>query len=83
MQLPNHTLMHYRHAKVPACRKHNELFGGEIEQKLSDGSPTDLEVYLWALKVHVGLLCMDLMLPDDRRNPLGEPISVMGLTGCS
>ena len=59
LRLPDNTLMAYRHAKVPACTLHNNRIFGPLEKRVSEGIATELDVYVWAFKVHAGLLRMD------------------------
>ncbi|EMO3476335.1 TPA: hypothetical protein ACLG03_002600 [Pseudomonas aeruginosa] len=71
--LPNDTFLQYRHAVVPAKGTHNTKFS-EIETRISQGILKGEEVYLWALKIHVGLLARDSTLKDDIKNPKSETI---------
>lgn len=66
--LPNGTTIAYRNAKVPAAQAHNTKFG-EIEDRLSRGVATLQEVYLWAFKIHVGLIHRSASLRIDIRSP--------------
>lgn len=61
--LPNGTKYAYHNVKVPACRDHNSLFGS-IESRIGNGIYDPLEVYLWALKIHIGLKIIDSNLID-------------------
>jgi hypothetical protein len=63
-KLPNNSLLQYRHAVVPAKSSHNTKFS-EIESRISQGILKSEEVYLWVLKIYVGLLTIDLNLRDD------------------
>ena len=66
--LPNGTPIAYRNAKVPAAQAHNTKFG-EIEDRLSRGVATLQEIYLWAFKIHVGLIHRSASLRIDIRSP--------------
>jgi hypothetical protein len=63
--IPNGTPLPYRYVKVPVASKHNAAFGN-IENRISQGIYSPQEVYLWALKVHVGFLFRDATLKVDR-----------------
>lgn len=66
--IPNGTTLKYRHLTVPAAKEHNALFG-QIENRVSQGEYRLDEVYLWALKLHVGLILRDSSLRVDIRDP--------------
>ena len=71
--LPNGTTLPYRYVKVPVASKHNGTFG-QIEQRISQGIYTAQEVYLWALKIHIGFIFRDATLKIDRRRPDSDTI---------
>lgn len=62
--IPNGTNIRYKHLVIPAQKTHNEKFG-EIENRISKGIFKINEVYLWALKIHIGLLYKDSNLKFD------------------
>ncbi|WP_062584663.1 hypothetical protein [Rhizobium sp. Leaf311] len=66
--IPNGTTISYKNAVVPAAKEHNARFG-KIEEKLSRGTATLQEIYLWAFKVHVGLIHRNASLKVDIRSP--------------
>ncbi|WP_448166827.1 hypothetical protein [Burkholderia ambifaria] len=66
--LPNGTEIPYKHAKIPVAETHNSHFG-TIEDRVSRGVATPQELYLWAFKVHVGLLYRSSTLKIDIRSP--------------
>jgi hypothetical protein len=66
--LPNGTPIAYRNARVPAAQAHNTKFG-EIEDRLSRGVAPLQEIYLWAFKIHVGLIHRSASLRIDIRSP--------------
>lgn len=72
-KLPNDSFLQYKHAVVPAKSSHNTKFS-EIEGRISQGILKNDEVYLWALKIHVGLLARDSTLKDDIRDPQSRNI---------
>lgn len=72
-KLPNNSFLQYRHAAVPAKSSHNKKFS-EIESRISQGILKIEEVYLWALKIHVGLLAIDSNLRDDIKDPKSKTI---------
>lgn len=68
LYLPNGTKLPYKHAKVPAKDAHNNKFS-QIENRISQGIFDPLEVYLWAFKIHLGLIYRDKTLRWDIRDP--------------
>lgn len=77
LRLPNGTQLKYKHVVVPAQKKHNQKFS-EIENNISNGILNHNEVYLWALKIHIGLLFRDSTLKLDIKNPNSEFIVNLG-----
>jgi hypothetical protein len=68
LNIPNGTKLQYRYVKVPVRSSDNTKFG-EIENRISQGLFDLQEVYLWALKIHIGLLFRDAGLKIDRSIP--------------
>lgn len=68
LSIPNATKLQYRYVKVPVRSSDNTKFG-EIENRISQGLYDPQEVYLWALKIHIGLLFRDASLKIDRSAP--------------
>lgn len=66
--LPNGTQIAYRNAKIPVSDAHNTTFG-RIETRMAQGVATDQEIYLWAFKIHVGLIYKNAGLKVDIRAP--------------
>jgi hypothetical protein len=75
--LPNGTELRYSHARVPASQKHNAAFG-KIENRIAEGQASQMEVYLWALKIHIGLIFRDSTLRADVKKPKGPFILDIG-----
>lgn len=73
LYLPNGTKLPYKYAKVPAKREHNERFS-RIEKRISEGNFDPMEVYLWAFKIHLGLIYRDSTLNWDVRDPHSRKI---------
>jgi hypothetical protein len=71
--LPNKTGIKYKNLLVPASKSHNEKFG-EIENRIASGHLEPNEAYLWALKIHIGLLYRDSTLRFNIEEPLSKPI---------
>jgi hypothetical protein len=69
--IPNGTPLPYRYVKVPVASKHNTTFG-QIEQRISQGTYSPTEVYLWALTIHIGFIFRDATLKIDRSRPDSE-----------
>ena len=69
--LPNGTKLPYRDAVIPVSKKHNSNFG-KIENNISRNVYKLEEVYLWALKLHLGLIFRDSSLKFDRSS-FGSP----------
>lgn len=68
LYLPNGTRLPYKHAKVPAKDTHNLNFS-RIENRISQGIFEPQELYLWAYKIHLGLIYRDTTLRWDIRDP--------------
>lgn len=66
--LPNGSQIAYRNAKVPAAAAHNGKFG-EIEDRVSRNVASLQDLYLWAFKVHIGLIYRSASLRVDIRSP--------------
>lgn len=66
--LPNGTTIQYKHAKVPVAQEHNSRFGS-IEDRVARGVANPQELYLWAFKIHVGLIHRSSTLKVDIRSP--------------
>lgn len=66
--LPNQTTFRYAKAKIPVKTEHNGEFG-KIESKMSQGRFTLQEAYLWALKIHIGMMWLDSRLRRERKEP--------------
>lgn len=75
--IPNGTTLKYKHLKVPASKKHNGRFG-EIENRISEGKFDLGEIYLWALKIHIGFIFRDSTLRFDIKNPAAPFILDIG-----
>lgn len=70
LSLPNGTQLEYRQATAPASKTHNGIFS-RIENNISRGVYNPTEIYLWAFKIHVGMLQKHVTLKYDRstQNP--------------
>ena len=66
--IPNGTTLKYKHHRVPADALANNRFG-VIEERISRGIFDLAEVYLWALKLHIGCIYRDASLKFDIENP--------------
>jgi len=66
--LPNGTELKYKHLKVPAAKEHNQNFG-KIEENISRDQFDLAELYLWALKIHIGFIYRDSSLRANIRDP--------------
>lgn len=75
--VPNGTELKYKLLVVPADRAENSKFG-EIENRISQGCYNLDEVYLWALKIHIGLIFRDSSLRVNIRDPESEFILDIG-----
>jgi hypothetical protein len=70
--IPNGTSLKYRHVRVPAASEPNKIFG-QIENRISQGILDPAEIYLWALKIHVGFIYRDSSLKLDIKKNNGSP----------
>lgn len=75
--LPNGTSLPYRQVTVPVKREHNASFGA-IESRISEGKFVPDELYLWALKIHIGLLYRDARLRARQFDPSSNTILSLG-----
>lgn len=66
LTIPNNTTLPYRQVKVPVLLEHNNAFS-VIEKNIERGIFNKNEVYLWALKIHIGLIYRDASLKIDRK----------------
>lgn len=66
--IPNGTELKYKHLKVPALDSHNNNFG-KIETKISQNKFDKDELYLWALKIHIGFIYKNSNLRFNIKNP--------------
>jgi hypothetical protein len=71
--LPNGTTLPYRQVTVPVARAHNAKFGA-IESRISQGDLIADELYLWALKIHIGLLYRDARLRVRQSDPTSSTL---------
>jgi hypothetical protein len=71
--LPNGTRSRYRHVTVPVREEDNGRFA-EIESAMSKGTFTPSEAYLWALKIHIGLIFRDSRLKATRHQHDSPPL---------
>ncbi len=77
LYIPNGTTLPYKFAKVPVKREHNNEFS-KIENKISQGVFDLDEVYLWALKIHIGMLYRDSSLKADQKLPTSPTLLNIG-----
>jgi hypothetical protein len=63
--IPNGTPLQYRYVKVPVSSKNNATFG-KVENRISRAIYLPQEIYLWALKIHIGFIFRDATLKFDR-----------------
>lgn len=73
LRIPNGTLLQYKHHCVPADSNANQRFG-EIERRISQGILDPAEVYLWALKIHIGCIYRDGSILTNRRDPTSPTV---------
>jgi hypothetical protein len=74
--LPNRTSMPMARVKVPACERHNKIFG-KIEDRLARGAASPMEIFLWGLKVRAGLWYLDSRLRHDQAEPESGPLQTL------
>lgn len=73
IRLPNGTFTQYKHLKVPAAADHNSSFG-QIEDRISRGRLTPIDLYLWCFKLHIGLIYRDTSLKANIKDPQSPTI---------
>lgn len=69
VRVRNGSSVKYMHQVLPACKHCNGVRFAEIENKIKNNSATDQELFLWALKVYVGLNIKDTGLLEERSRP--------------
>jgi len=67
VMLPNQTAFRYAKAKVAVKGQHNRAFG-RIESRMAEGRFSLQDAYLWALKIHIGMMWLDARLKRERRD---------------
>jgi hypothetical protein len=73
MFIPNGSTLKYKYHQVPAEKTSNNLFG-DIENRISQGFLDPAEIYLWALKIHIGCIYRDASLRFDIKDPSSPSI---------
>ncbi len=68
--IPNGSALPYKYVKVPVASEPNGRFG-QIENRIAQGILDPSELYLWALKLHIGFIYRDSTLKYDRRKSEG------------
>lgn len=71
LTIPNGTKIRYDKLKIPVSSEANTSFA-KIEKNISEGIYNTDELYLWAFKIHIGLLTKDSQLKIDRRKNNSE-----------
>ncbi|WP_139432545.1 hypothetical protein [Aeromonas veronii] len=84
LMIRNDTEVKYIHQVMPACAKCNGNRFSPIEERVKNGSASSQDLYVWALKIYVGLNLKDTQLLEDRRTPskgtvLTEEESIKGI----
>jgi hypothetical protein len=74
--LPNRTTLRMSQAQVPACERHNKIFG-RIEERLAQGAASPMEIFLWGLKVRAGLWYLDSRLRHDQSDADSGPVQTL------
>lgn len=75
--LPNGTPIKYKYCKIPVKQSENSEFS-KIEKNISEGIYHPMELYLWALKIHIGLLYRSSNLKSDIKKPESSSILEIG-----
>lgn len=71
LELLNGTAARYDQLLVPACRECNNIHAGQLEARIAEGTASSQDMWLWMLKIHLGLLYWESGKPmtQDRRMP--------------
>jgi hypothetical protein len=86
LELANHTTLRYSQLLVPACATCNNVHASQLEGRVSRGTASLQEMWLWMLKIQLGIYYWESGKPlsRDRRSPdHGEPISSLDLINLS
>jgi len=85
LELLNGTAARYEQLLVPACRECNNIHAGQLEARVAEGTASSQDMWLWMLKIHLGLLYWESGKPmtQDRRKPESAqpvfPLESLGL----
>ncbi len=74
LRLWNGTFVPYKQVVIPLCQTCNGNLLSRLESKVRLGTATEIEYYLWALKIRFCLSIKDSTLPMDRSNPSSGPL---------
>lgn len=66
LKLPNGSSIPYRQLIVPLCSKCNSEIYGPIENRISMGTETERDIWLWCNKIHYGMITKYQDLKLDR-----------------
>ena len=74
LELSNGTTLPYRQAVLPACVRCNGKRFAQLENRIKEGSASQRDYDLWALKISYCLSHKDASLFADRANPKAGPL---------
>src|SRR5580704_13377068 len=83
LTLLNQTRIQYRHLKVPCCTSCNNVHLSQLENRVKTllfnrslhyAQQHLDQIYVWAMKILVGIIYAERLLPRRRRHPKGKPI---------
>ncbi|MFZ3509587.1 hypothetical protein [Vibrio harveyi] len=70
LRIRNDSEVKYINEVLPACKLCNGIRFSQIEDRIKNGDATEQELFVWALKIYVGLNLKDSQFPEDRKDKL-------------
>lgn len=68
LKIRNDSEVKYINEVLPACKSCNGIRFSQIEERIKNGDATEQELFVWALKIYVGLNLKDSQFPEDRKD---------------
>ncbi|WP_421300383.1 hypothetical protein [Aeromonas veronii] len=68
LKIRNDSEVKYINEVLPACKSCNGIRFSQIEERIKNGNATEQELFVWALKIYVGLNLKDSQFPEDRKD---------------
>lgn len=72
--LLNGSAVRYSRLLVPACRQCNNTHASQLEQRVKDGTATPQDIWIWLLKIELGILYYETGTPWSRDRRTAEAL---------